>query len=97
VVGISFDTPADNKVFTEAQGFGFPLLCDVDRSVGRLYGAERGADASNPDFPKRITFLIDPAAKIVKVYEVADAGAHPEEVLQDLRELVAGPTGAARS
>jgi peroxiredoxin len=36
-----------------------------------------------------VTFLIDPAGLIAKVYVVTDAGAHPEVVLEDLRALAA--------
>lgn len=87
IVGASFDTPAENKAFTDEHGFGFPLLCDVDHAVGRQYGVERGADEANPAYAKRMTFLIDPAGDVVKVYEVADAGAHPAEVLADLQSI----------
>ena len=84
---------ADNKAFADEQRFGFSLLCDVDRAVGRQYGVERGADEDYPDYPKRMTFLIDGDGNIAKVYEVTDAGAHPSEVLQDLRAVAAsGPT-----
>jgi peroxiredoxin Q/BCP len=65
------------------------LLADPDRRVGGPYGVERGPDESNPAYPKRMTFLIDPAGMLVKIYEVTDAGAHPEEVLTDLRQLAA--------
>jgi peroxiredoxin Q/BCP len=77
-------------VFADEHGFGFSLLCDVDRAVGRLYGAERDPDDKYPDYPRRITFLIDPSGTVAKVYEVTDPGAHPDEVLADLRAL-AGP------
>jgi len=73
--------------FTQEHGFGFPLLCDVDRTVGRLYGVERGADEQYPEFPKRITYLIDPDGVIEKVYEVKDVAAHPDEVLADIRAV----------
>jgi thioredoxin-dependent peroxiredoxin len=89
IVGASFDTPAENKAFTDEHGFGFPLLCDVDHAVGRVYGVERGADENNPQYPKRMTFVIDPEGKVAKVYEVADAGAHPDEVLSDLAAILA--------
>jgi peroxiredoxin Q/BCP len=74
-------------VFAEEHRFGYSLLCDTDRTVGRLYGVERGADDPYPDYPKRITFLIDPDGMVAKVYEVTDPGAHPDEVLADLRAL----------
>lgn len=86
-MGASFDTPAENKAFTDEHGFGYALLCDTDHAVGRVYGVERGKDENNPQYPKRMTFLIDPEGNVAKVYEVADAGAHPAEVLEDLRAL----------
>jgi peroxiredoxin len=57
----------------------------MDRAVGRQYGVERGADEPYPEFPKRITYLIDPEGVITKVYEVKDVAAHPDEVLADIR------------
>lgn len=50
ILGVSFDTPADNRAFAEAQSFPYPLLSDLDRSVALAYGAcERKSDA----FPRR--------------------------------------------
>ncbi len=34
-----------------------------------------------------MSFVIDPDGVIARVYEVADAGAHPDIVLEDLRRL----------
>lgn len=61
------------------------MLSDVDHAVGRQYGAEKGPDEQWPDFPKRVTFLIDPDGKVAKVYEVTDVAAHPDEVLADIQ------------
>ena len=44
ILGASFDTPAENLAFAEAQDFPFRLLSDVDRSVGAAYGVVRPAD-----------------------------------------------------
>ena len=57
----------------------------MDHAVGRAYGAEKGADEQYPDFPKRITYLIDPEGVVANVYEVTDVAAHPDEVLADIR------------
>ena len=84
---MSFDTPADNKAFADAQAFGYRLLSDVDHTVGRQYGVERGPDEQFPDFPKRITFLIDPEGVVRRTYVVTDTAAHPGEVLEDVRGL----------
>jgi peroxiredoxin len=59
----------------------------VDRTVGELYETKRHPDEEYPDSPKRRTYLIDPEGIIRKAYRVKDVDAHPDEVLQDLREL----------
>lgn len=90
VLGASFDTPEDNGAFAEAQSFGFPLLCDVGGTVGRAYGVDRPADDPFPDWPRRITYIIDPEGRVAKAYKVTDAAAHPDEVLADVTALVRG-------
>jgi peroxiredoxin Q/BCP len=87
VLGASFDTPADNKTFADAQSFGFHLLSDVDRKVGTAYEALRGADEQFPDFPKRVSYLIDPDGVILRNYTVTDTAGHADVVLADLAEL----------
>ncbi len=49
IVGVSFDTPAENRAFAEAQAFPFPLLCDTTRAMGLAWGACATADARYPD------------------------------------------------
>ena len=39
IVGVSFDSPDDNKKFAEKNHFNFPLICDTDRTIGTAYGA----------------------------------------------------------
>src|SRR5688500_13557846 len=39
ILGVSFDTPEENRSFAQKFGFKFPLLCDVDRELGLAYGA----------------------------------------------------------
>ena len=84
MLGISYDTPADNKSFAEAQGFPYRLLSDEDRSVSQVYGAAKGPDEKWPDFPRRISYLIGPDQRIVRAYEVGDVNTHPQQVLDDL-------------
>jgi peroxiredoxin Q/BCP len=84
VLGISFDTPADNAAFREKFDFPFSLLCDVDQSVGTLYEVQRDPGDPYAGIPKRISYLIDPEGRIVKAYEVSDPAGHAAEVLADL-------------
>ena len=52
--------------------------------MGEAYGAKKGPDEQFPDFPRRITYLIDPEGIIVRAYVVTDVKTHPDEVLADL-------------
>jgi peroxiredoxin Q/BCP len=88
-VGVSFDTPEDNRGFAEQNGFPFRLLSDVTRQVGQRYETARGPDESSPEFARRRTYLIDPEGEIRKAYRVTDIPAHPEQVLKDFRQLTA--------
>jgi thioredoxin-dependent peroxiredoxin len=90
IVGISFDTPEENRGFAEKNGFTFRLLSDVDREVGEMYETVRAPEESSPEYAKRRTYLIDPDGVIRKAYRVTDIPAHPDQVLADARQLMAG-------
>ena len=84
---MSYDAPAENAVFRETESLPFRLLSDPDRSVAAAYGVLRPADHPYPDFPRRVTYVIDPTGSIVTAYEVKDVESHPDEVLAELRRL----------
>ncbi len=87
MLGASFDTPKENKVFRDAQDFLYPLLSDSDRVVGTAYEVVRPSDHKYADYPERISYLIDPTGKIAKTYDVTDVGGHAAAVLDDLEKL----------
>ena len=87
VVGLSFDTPEENKAWSDAQGFGFPLLSDVDHAVGRSYEVERAADDQYFAFPLRVSYLVDPSGIIRKTFAVAGVADHASEVLAAIAAL----------
>lgn len=80
-MGVSFDTVEENRSFAEKFSFPFPLLCDADRRIGLAYGACEDAAA---EYPKRISYVIDPNGIVKQVYGKVDASLHPEEVLAAL-------------
>lgn len=84
ILGISFDTPEDNRAFKQEHDFPFPLLSDSTKEVGRAYQAVRDPDDKFADYPLRISYLIDPDGKIVRNYAVSDPGGHAAVVLADL-------------
>lgn len=69
------------RAWREEVGLAADLLSDADRSVAMAYGA---ADSPDQERPRRVSVLIGPDGRIARVYEVADAEAHPAEVLADL-------------
>lgn len=87
ILGASFDTPAENKAFADAQGFDYPLLSDIERVTGAAYEVVRAADSQYANFPERLSYLIDPEGNIAKSYAVKDVAAHAGEVLADLATL----------
>jgi peroxiredoxin Q/BCP len=87
VLGASFDTPEENRVFAEDQQFGFRLLSDVDRAVGTAYEVARPPDDQYASFPARVSYLIDPDGVIRRAYAVADVKTHADDVLADLAAL----------
>jgi peroxiredoxin Q/BCP len=79
VLGVSFDEPADNAAFAEAQQFPFRLLSD-DGALAVQVGAATSRDQGAT---RRISYLIGPDGKILKAYDSVDPKAHAQQVLSD--------------
>jgi peroxiredoxin len=75
-------------------GFDFPLLSDVDRSIGARLEVERPPDDRLHGVPRRITYLIGPDLAIHRSYLVPreEINEHTALVLADLSEAIAGAT-----
>ena len=87
IVGASFDTIDAQKHFAEEQGFPYALLADTTKALGQDYEV----DQPDKGWPRRVTYLIDPAGTIVRTYDMAgqDLEVHAQEVLEDIRRLSA--------
>ena len=81
VLGVSFDTPAENQAFAEKFSFNFPLLCDTDRKLGVAYGA---ADTPASTNAKRVGVVIGPDGKVMEWLPKVDARSYPQEVVKRL-------------
>jgi thioredoxin-dependent peroxiredoxin len=81
ILGVSFDTVAENRAFAEKFNFPFPLLCDTNREIGLAYGACDSAEARSA---KRISYVIAPDGRIQQVYAKVDTATHPEDILATL-------------
>ena len=88
VVGISVDDSNSHAEFAKKYHLPFPLLADKSTAVAERYGALRNLGLIK--FAKRYTFLIDPNGKIAKVYEKVETSKHSTEIIEDLKQLIAG-------
>jgi peroxiredoxin Q/BCP len=79
VLGISFDTQAENKAFAEKFAYDFPLLCDTERKVGLAYGA---AENAKDKYAKRFTYVIGADGKIVQAIDTKDPAGQAAELLK---------------
>jgi peroxiredoxin Q/BCP len=81
VLGVSFDQPQDNARFVQAQQFPFRLLSDTDRKLATAVGA---ADSPQQPVARRISYLVGPDGKVLRVYGAVTPATHADEVLRDL-------------
>jgi len=83
VLGVSMDTVESHATWCTKDGFSFKMLADPAHKVVDLYGVPVKT-IQTPNGPMTIamrdTFLISPAGKIVKEWEVKDIDNHSDEV-----------------
>lgn len=82
MLGISFDTPEDNKAFADKFSYTFPLLCDVEHKVGMAYGACR---TPKDKYATRLTFVIGPEGKIEQSIETKDPANQAALLLETMK------------
>jgi peroxiredoxin Q/BCP len=91
VLGISPDTPEDQKKFDVKYSLGFPLLADTDHAVAEAYGVwgEKSSYGKTSMGIIRSSFLIDEQGKVLRTwYKVKPEDTVPKA--QDaLKELEA--------
>ena len=81
MLGVSFDTTADNRAFALKFQYPFPLLCDTERTIGLAYGA---CDTKEAEYARRITYVIGGDGRIKQAHPKVSAAAHPQELLATL-------------
>ncbi len=86
---MSGDPPAKQKKFQARYGFPYPLLCDESHDMLTAYGAWGPKTLYGRKYEgiTRMSYLIDEAGKVVKVYHKVKPPEHPAQVLADWAEL----------
>ena len=82
VYGVSLDSPESHREFREKYNLNFPLLSDEGGRASETLGVlgDRGT-------ARRVTFLLDPEARISKVYPEVTPDTHAEEILEDAASM----------
>jgi thioredoxin-dependent peroxiredoxin len=88
VFGVSVDSTKSHAKFVDKYDLPFTLLADADKEVVKKYGVwgEKKFMGRTYMGTSRMSFLIDPAGKIAKVYENVKPEEHAAEVLEDLKD-----------
>ena len=81
ILGVSYDTPADNAAFVEKYNFPYPLLCDTEQAIAKAYGAYQ---AEQPGYPARNTYVIGPEGTLEQVLDGVNPKTHPRSLLDSL-------------
>lgn len=88
VLGVSRDSPASHRKFSEKRGLGVGLLSDEETTVMQSYGAWQMKKQCGKECmgTVRSTVLIDPRGKIAHVWpKVTRAAGHAGQVLDTLK------------
>jgi peroxiredoxin Q/BCP len=85
VLGVSLDTADSHKSFCTQESLTFKLLADPEHKVVDDYGVPlRGIGPIK--VASRVTYLISPQGKVVKVWPAVQVQHHSEEVLEAIAE-----------
>ncbi len=89
VLGISTDTVKSHLKFAGKFKLPFTLLADENKTVVEAYGVWRKKKFMGREYmgTQRMSFLINPAGKIAKIYESVKPADHAAEVLHDIQQL----------
>ena len=80
VIGVSVDPAEKNGEFRSTCGLAFPLVSDEGAELTTELGLLKDYGQYGW-LARRATFLLDADGVVQQVWDVTDAGAHPEEVL----------------
>ncbi len=89
VFGVSADSVKSHAKFVLKYQLPFPLLADVEKKVVEAYQVWGKKKFMGREYMGifRMSFLINPQGKIIKVYEQVKPETHADEVLADLKSL----------
>jgi peroxiredoxin Q/BCP len=83
ILGVSLDSIAKHKEFTEKDRLNFPLLYDEGGKISAAYGVPLEENR----YPARWTFLIDRNGRIAKIYHKVAVRQHSQELQEVIQAM----------
>jgi thioredoxin-dependent peroxiredoxin len=92
VLGVSPDTPKDQKKFVDKFDLPFTLVADADKTICKAYGVvqEKNMYGKKVMGVARTTFIIGPDGKVKHIFSKVKPEGHAEQVLEWLKEAQKG-------
>mgnify|MGYP000034032552 CR=1 FL=1 len=83
VIGVSADSVASHKKFTDKFQLPFPLIADTEKTILNLFGVwgEKKFMGRTFDGIHRTTFLFDASGTLISVIEKPNTKNHAQEIL----------------
>mgnify|MGYP005846805589 CR=1 FL=1 len=78
VLGVSMDDETSHQAFKEKYGLPFALLADTDGTITKAYDVDGGG------YSKRVTYIINSAGIIDKVFETVKTDTHAADILAEM-------------
>jgi thioredoxin-dependent peroxiredoxin len=89
VIGVSADSDASHDKFRKKYNLPFALAADTDKRIAKAFGAWGPKSFMGKSYEgiHRVSFLVGPDGRIVKVYPKVKPEEHAAEVLADAGAL----------
>lgn len=89
VLGVSPQDIKSHQKFSEKYQLPFPLLVDEEHKMADMFGVWREKKFMGRTFMgvERMSFLIDPKGKVIKIYEKVKPEEHADEILADVQRV----------
>ncbi len=89
ILGISKDSVASHKKFTEKYNLNFPILSDESKEIIKAYKSWGKKKFMGREFEGTIrnTYLINPTSEVVKFYEKVNPLTHASEIVSDIKDM----------
>ena len=75
IIGVSYDSPTNMKLFKEKYKLPFMFISDKDKSISKHY------NANGWFFPKRKTIVINPEGLIEYIFDNVKINNHTNQIL----------------